>query len=102
MTADQDLANLRNAANLEISQAVYSYFTASREVLNEIFTDGKTYQEYFAHEANDEMGHYIELLRMISMLDPIQKEEFLEHSLGAYLVGNQDPLFRLCSDHIII
>jgi bacterioferritin (cytochrome b1) len=91
---NRDLQNLREAAKREISQAVYSYFTASREVLNELFTDGMTYQEYFAHEASDEMGHYLQLLRMVSKLDPTQKEQFIEHTLGAYLVQNQEPSFK--------
>lgn len=86
----KDLINLRKAADREISQAVYTYFLASREVLNEPFEE-TTYQEYFAHEAADEMLHYLQLMRMISKLDPVQKEQFIEHDLAPYFVEDKYP-----------
>lgn len=88
--SSKDLENLRAAANREISQAVYTYFIASREVLNEPFED-MTYQEYFAQEAADEMLHYLEIMNMISKLDPIQKKQFMEHDLTPYFVKGEYP-----------
>lgn len=86
-----DLENLRNAATREIEGAVYHYFIASRKVLNEPFENNITYQEYFAHEAADEMIHYLQEMRMISKLDSVQKQEFIEHSLKPYLVEDKYP-----------
>ncbi|SHL05751.1 cytochrome b5 domain-containing protein [Desulforamulus aeronauticus] len=89
----KDLENLRNAVARELLRAVTLYLKASQEVLNEPFTDGMTYQEYFAHEASDEMLHYLQELNLIAQRDPIQQEAFADHNLQAFLTSATAPSF---------
>jgi hypothetical protein len=86
-----DVRKLRQAAGREIVGAVYHYSQASRETLNEPFAEGMTYQQYYAHEAEDEMRHYLDEIRLISRFDPEQRAQFVEHGLDPYLVGNRFP-----------
>lgn len=87
----KNLQSLRSVAAREIMGAVYAYFLASIKSSNEIYEDGMTYQEYFAHEAADEMLHYLDEIRLVSKYDPYQRKEFEEHGLGDYLVGDEYP-----------
>lgn len=91
------LQTLRSLAAKEILEAVNFYFLASRTASNVIYDieDEMSYQKYFAHEAADEMLHYLSQMRLISKIDDYQKEEFEEHGLGAYLVDDEYPPIEL-------
>jgi rubrerythrin len=76
---DPDLIFLRNAVARE-TEAFLDYRAHGMTVADRRLAD------VFHHESSHEAGHFIELNRMISRLDPVQATEFADHGLS-YLAG---------------
>jgi len=67
-----DLYLLRDAAADERG-AIADYLTCAAETCLD---------EIFLHVAEDEMQHYVETMRLISIFDPVQAEMLREEGLG--------------------
>jgi Uncharacterized conserved protein len=83
-TGDPDLIFLRDDIADELG-AIVGYLECADRV--------KDYKinEQFRAAANDEVGHFISLTRMLAMLDPVQAEELKKHGLPQ-LGMNESPI----------
>lgn len=81
------LEHMHYSISKELLQVVSRYYKASQEVLNELYTDGITYQEYFAQKAGNKMLRYFQELKGREPL-PQQQEAFKKQNLQSYVVSN--------------
>ncbi|SDF24790.1 ferritin family protein [Sporolituus thermophilus] len=78
---DPDLLRLRDAAKNE-REAIDLYLEAAlRTPMADLFLD----------VAEDEMHHYVELMRLISSLDPVQAAVLKEENLGTLTLARVQP-----------
>jgi len=81
-TADPDLLILREDIADEVG-AIIGYLECATQI--------KDYRisEQFRATADDEMGHYIRLMRMLAVLDPVQAEELKKQGLAMLNGANE-------------
>ena len=84
---DPDLVMLREDLADEMG-AIVGYRECAAEIKDHRLS------RQFREVANDEVGHFIRLMRMIAMLDPIQAEELRKQNL-IFLTGSAEPAYPL-------
>lgn len=95
-TGDPDLIFLREDLTDELG-AIIGYLQCADEVRDYEIS------RQFQHIASEEEGHFSQLLKIISVLDPVQGEEFRKRELSLLPVGEPTCSFggvcKNCGDH---